>query len=74
MSERTDQTLAAQCHDRCPGQPVPCPPLSNAEPVPNPQPDPPLSQPHVVRSGPAAVTDSRAQRYPSIPCEELQPP
>ena len=35
---------------------------------------PPLTQLHAVPSGPVAVTQSRAQRCPSAPCEELQPP
>ena len=32
------------------------------------------TQLHAVPSGPVAVTESRAQRCPSAPCEELQPP
>ena len=39
-----------------------------------PFPAPPLTQLHAVPSGPVAVTGSRAQQCPSIPCEELQPP
>jgi len=35
---------------------------------------PPLTQLHAVPSGPVAVTESRAQRCPSAPCEELQLP
>jgi len=57
----------------CPGYPVPCPPPSGADPFPN-TPSPPLTQLHAVPSGPVAVTQSRAQRCPSPPCEELQPP
>ena len=29
---------------------------------------------HAIPSGPVAVTESRAHRCPSAPCEELQPP
>lgn len=32
-------TLTAQVHNHSPGQPVPSPPCSGVEPVPNPQPD-----------------------------------
>jgi len=39
-----------------------------------PFPAPPLTHLHAVPSGPVAVTQSRAQRCPSAPCEELQPP
>jgi len=35
---------------------------------------PPLTQLHAIPSGPLAVTQSRAQRCPSAPCEELQLP
>ena len=37
-------------------------------------PAPPPTQLHAVPSGPAAVTQSRAQCCPSAPCEELQLP
>ena len=37
-------------------------------------PAPSLAQLHAVSSGPVAVTESRAQRCPSAPCEELQLP
>jgi len=35
---------------------------------------PPQTHLHAVPSGPVAVTQSRAQRCPSTPCEKLQPP
>ena len=54
-----------------PGHPVPCPPPSGEEPFPDIQPAPPL---HAIPSSPVAVTQSRAQRCSSAPCEELQPP
>ena len=52
---------AAYGHDHCPQEYVPCPPLSGEAPVPNPQPDPPLTQLHAIPLGPVAVTKSRAQ-------------
>jgi len=57
----------AQCHDHCPGQAVPCPPLSGADPFLNPQLPP--RQLHAIPLGLVAVTESRAQC-----CEELQLP
>ena len=43
-------------------------------PFPSPPAAPPLTQLHAVPSGPVTVTQSRAQRCPSAPFEELQPP
>ena len=40
----------------------------------SPFPAPPLTQLHAVPSGAVAATENRAQRCPSAPCEELQPP
>ena len=65
---------AAWCCAHSPGQPVPRPPLSGEEPFPSIQPDPPLTQLHAILSGSVIFTESRAQRCPSTPCEELQAP
>jgi len=56
-------------------EPVPCPPPSGEEPFPETQADPPLTQLHAILSGPVTVTESRAQYYPSAPCEvTISPP
>jgi len=49
-------------------------PPSGAAPVLDPPAAPLLTQLHAIPSGPVAVSENRAQRCPSTPCEELQPP
>ena len=62
-------------HDHCLVEPVPCPPPSGEEPIPETQADPPLTQLHAILSGSVTVTESRAQYYPSAPCEvTISPP
>lgn len=61
--------IAIQNH--CPGEPVPCSSPSGEELFPNIQCDPPLTQLHVISSGPVTVTECRAHHCSSIPCEEM---
>lgn len=49
-------------------------PPSREESFPNTQPNLTLTQLHAIPPGPAPLTESRAQHYPSAPCEQLQPP
>ena len=77
MSESTVETLLELWHlgamPTALGSPfhAHCPLVQTLSPTPI---CPSPTQLHAVPSGPVAVTGNRAQRCPSPPCEELQPP
>lgn len=50
--------------DHCSGESVPCSSSSGEEPLPNTQPDLPLTQPHAIPSCPAAVTKKQSSALP----------
>ena len=62
----------AQCHDRCPGEPVPVPDHPAAEePFPNTQTELPMLNVRDVPLGPVTAPESRDQCLPlHSPCEE----
>jgi len=71
MSESIVQMLPELDLGHFPGEPVPVPehPLG-AEPFPNTQPDPPLSQLHALPSGPVAVPREQSSApAPPLPSE-----
>uniref|UniRef100_A0A8C0A178 Inositol 1,4,5-trisphosphate receptor n=1 Tax=Anas zonorhyncha TaxID=75864 RepID=A0A8C0A178_9AVES len=73
LDKKTNFAEEARCRDHCPGELVPVPdhPLG-AEPFPNPQPDPPLSQFHAVPLGPVTVPREQSSAPSGVSMFDIQ--